>query len=82
MRRLPAAGAHREIRALWALLTAAAVLRVLGAVMETRGVGPERYWPMAVGGVFAMTALIAFAVSIIRAARVPPPEIRLEVKDR
>jgi uncharacterized protein involved in response to NO len=78
MRRAGAARLRREIRTLWLLLTAATVLRVLGALLiET---GTDRFHLMAAGGVLGIAAVVFFAVMLLRAAHHPPPEIVLHEK--
>lgn len=81
MRRQRPTTTRAETWTLWLLLTAATVLRVTGALLETRGIGAARYWPMAVGGVLALTAVALFALTLLRAARTRPPEIPMQVNE-
>lgn len=81
MRRQRPTTTRAETWTLWLLLTAATVLRVAGALLETRGVGAARYWPMAVGGMLALTAVAFFALTLLRAARTRPPEIPMQVNE-
>jgi uncharacterized protein involved in response to NO len=78
MRRQRPGSARWETRILWALLTAATVLRVAGAVLEREGTGSGRYHLMALGGVLAIVAIAYFASTVLRAVRQPPPEIVLQ----
>ncbi len=68
MRRQRPTTTRVETWTLWLLITAATALRVTGAVLEARGVGAVRYWPMAAGGVLALTAVAFFALTVLRAA--------------
>jgi uncharacterized protein involved in response to NO len=77
MRRMKPAALRRETLTLWALLTLATVLRVGGALLEDGGVGADRYWPMAAGGVLALSAIGLLASIVMRAARPETPEIVL-----
>lgn len=81
MRRQRPTTTRVETWTLWLLITAATALRVTGAVLEARGVGAVRYWPMAAGGVLALTAVGLFALTVLRAARTRPPEIPLQVSN-
>ncbi len=81
MRRQRPATTRLETWSLWLLLTTATVLRVTGALLETRGIGVERYWPMAAGGVLALAAVAFFGVTVALAARTRPPEIPVQVKE-
>jgi hypothetical protein len=77
MRRMKPAALRRETVSLWALLTTATVLRAGGALLEGSGVGADRYWPMAVGGVLALGATGLLATIVVRSARPQTPEITL-----
>lgn len=77
MRRMKPAALRRETLTLWALLTAATILRASGALLEDSGVGADRYWPMALGGVLALSAIGLLATIVMRAARPKTPEIVL-----
>jgi len=81
MRRQRPTTTRAETWTLWLLLTAATVFRVAGALLETRGIGAARYWPMAVGGVLALTAVALFALTLLRDARPRPPEIPMQVNE-
>lgn len=77
MRRQRPGAARREVWLLWTLLTGATGLRVSGALLEEQGAGSERYWPMALGGVLAISAITLFALIILRAAHHETPAIVL-----
>jgi uncharacterized protein involved in response to NO len=77
MRRIKPQALRRETVVLWALLTIATVLRAGGALLEGSGIGADRYWPMAVGGVLALGATGLLASIVVRAARPQTPEIIL-----
>ncbi len=47
------------------LLTTATALRVGAAVAAPRWLSPDRYWPMAAGGVLAEVALLLFAAIFV-----------------
>lgn len=77
MRRIKPATPRRETFSLWALLSVATVLRAGGALLEGSGAGAGRYWPMAVGGVLALSAVGFLASIVARAARPQSTEIVL-----
>jgi hypothetical protein len=80
LRRQHQIAARRETWLLRSLLTGATALRVLGALLEGRGVGVVRYWPMAVAGVLALAAIAFFAVTLLRAARLRPIALELRAE--
>jgi uncharacterized protein involved in response to NO len=82
MRRASATRLRREAWVLWMQLTSATALRALGAVLELRGAGTERYVLIAVAGILGIAALLFFAVTIVRAAHFRAPEIPLSVRER
>lgn len=75
LRRYQPASLRREAIILLLLLTVATTLRVVGALLEGQGVGVPRFTVMAVAGVTAVVAVLLFAISVIRGARGPRPEI-------
>lgn len=76
MRRIKPAAARRETRLLWVLLTAAAALRVAGALLQDAGT--DRYRLMAVAGVLGIVAIAFFASIVLRSAVREAPEFLLE----
>jgi hypothetical protein len=81
MRRQRGPSSSIEVWALWVLWTSATVLRVTGSLLEGEGVGAARYWPMAAAGLLGLVAVAVFAVTLLRAARVRPPEIPVQITE-
>lgn len=75
MRRQRPSAIRIETWTLWALLVGATALRAAGALLEGEGAGAGRFGVMAAGGALGIVAVALFAVSVLRAARTPPPEI-------
>ncbi|MFN8558028.1 MAG: hypothetical protein U0531_12045 [Dehalococcoidia bacterium] len=73
-------GGRANGRALWALLLVATALRVAGALLEGRAAPEVRYGMMGLAGLLGFIAVAWFATSILRAARVRPPEIPLHLR--
>jgi hypothetical protein len=81
MRRQRGRSALIETWTLLVLFNTAAVLRVAGPLMESRGAGAERFWPEAAAGVLGIIAVGFFASIILRAARPHTPEIPVHVRN-